>query len=368
MPALAALDVKTDLRGVVLGGAVNEDLMQKIWDISRIPLPMSDMAPQGSVKSDMYEWTRDRLAAPVGNATVENAQFIAAGAPGAGEIGDTATPILQRFRNFIQISTKPISISELSNAVSSVGGSGGLAYNLMQAQQELRRDIEFWITGAFASRPGNATTTAPHTASYYAGTQNQTNPTRTLVDAGAGATVNGWDPATGNFEGHLPGTVRALSETMLRNMAQALYLGGCGGPLQELVLMVEPVVKRLISAYMYGGTARIASPIKDVRTEPMARIQGAVEIFITDFGTLHIVPNRFMRDNVDGFPNGPRAQLFMYDPDYFELVWLKGVNTTEAAKLGLTERRIVNAYWGTRFHPECMGVIMDINPTAAMVA
>lgn len=361
MAVIAALD-RTDLRGVATDGVINEDLMQRIWDVSRIPLPFTDRVGSGTVSSHQFDWVTDKLATPdTANYWVETANFSTGTATANTDYADTATAPTIRYRNHIQISVKGVSVSEVADSVSTVGGSGGLAYNLMVAQQELRRDVEAICLINQASVAGNSTTTSPRTASYVAGCKDQSSPTRNLVDTAG--TQGGYDTSTGVFGAYTPGTARGITETMLRDLAQALYVGGCGGPGERLTLMTGPALKRTISTYMYTSTARIASLVKDVQSAEMAAAQGAVDIFITDFGTLELVPNRFQGD----LGTNQHAAL-LFDPAYFELVYLRGYQTTENAKNSLVNRRTVNVYWGTRFNPECMGAILDINPATTMAA
>jgi hypothetical protein len=308
-----------------------------------------------------YDWVRNRLAAAAENKWVETANFSTTTATTVTDFADSSHVVLNRYRNQVQISVKAISVSEMSAATNSIGGAGTLEYNLMYAQQELRRDMEFHMVGNYASVVGDSSTTAPVTASYIAGCQDQTNPTRNLYDGAS--TQGGWNTSTKVFDAATLGTKRAITETLLRNMAQALYLGGVGGADQTLVAMCAPTIKRTISQYMYTSSARIAQLVKDVGGTSQATAQGSVEIFITDFGTLQLEANRFMGDlGTDQYA------ILIFDPMFYEQVFLRGINTTAGAKLGLVERRIVNAYWGTRFFPEAMGVIMDIDDAAAMTA
>jgi hypothetical protein len=362
MAVVASLD-SFQLRAVATGGIIREDIMDQIWNVSRIPLPFTDRVGRGSVSAAFYDWVVDRLATPdTGNAWVEEAFFSQSTATAPTDYADSTTVPTVKYRNYVQVSVKAVSVSEFGNAVTSVGGAGGLAYNLTQAQQELRRDVEAIAIGNFSSVVGNATTTAPRTASYVAMCQDLSNPTRNLVDAAS--TFTAYNTSTGIFTAlGAAGTARAITEAMLRDMAQALYVGGCGGPGQALTLMTTPALKRVISTYMYTSSARIASLVKDVTSSVMATAQGAVDIFITDFGTLELVPNRFQ-----AALSGGREYAMMFDPAYFELVYLKGYNVTENAKIGLVDRRTCNVYWGTRGNPECMGVIADIDATVAMTA
>lgn len=360
MAVIAALDAKGDLAGVAVGGVIRESVMDDIWNISRIPLPLTDRIGRGTVNAASYDWVTDKLATAVAtNAWVEQANFSTTTATTATDFADSATPPSVRLRNHIQISVKAVTVSELADAVTSVGGSGGLAYNLMVAQQELKRDLEATMLSNKPSVLGNATTTAPQTAGYAASVQDQTTPTRDLCDTSG--TQGGWNSGTSIFDAYTPGAKRAITETKLRNIAQALYLGGCGGPDQALVAMCAPTIKRTISTYMFTSSARIAQWTKEVGSNASNSAVGAVDVFITDFGTLELVPNRFQ---VDLGTN--QYGLYVFDPNYYEQVFLRGVTTSVNAKIGLVERRTMSAYWGTRFNPECIGAILDIDDAAAM--
>jgi hypothetical protein len=365
MAVVASLD-SFALRAVATGGVVREDIMDKIWDVSRIPLPFTDRVGRGTVSAAFYDWVVDRLATPdTANAWVEEAFFSQSTASAPTDYADSATAPTIKYRNYVQVSVKGVSVSEFGNSVTSVGGSGGLAYNLTVAQQELRRDVEAMALGNFSSVVGNATTTAPRTAGYVAMCQELSSPTRDLVNSSS--TYTAYNSGTGIFAAlGIAGTKRAMTEAFLRDMAQALYVGGCGGPGQNLTLMTSPTLKRVISTYMYTSTARIASLVKDVASSEMATAQGAVDIFITDFGTLELVPNRFQTPLTTGADI--RDYAMMFDPSYFELVYLRGYQTTENAKIGLMDRRTCNVYWGTRANPECIGVIADIDTDQAMTA
>ena len=121
-----------DLKGVLRGGLIREDVMNKIFDISRIPLPFTDMVGSGSHKNEYCEWTTDELAQPdVANAVID-------GDDATGN--DTRTG--SRVGNHSQISDKIVRVSYRADASDTIGRAKELAYQLMRRQQELRRDVE----------------------------------------------------------------------------------------------------------------------------------------------------------------------------------------------------------------------------------
>jgi len=52
--AIEALN-SADLKGVAFGGLIREDVMNKIFDISAIPLPFTDMVGKGTSKQEFHE-------------------------------------------------------------------------------------------------------------------------------------------------------------------------------------------------------------------------------------------------------------------------------------------------------------------------
>lgn len=369
MTALVALDTQADLKGVATGGVINEDLMQKIWDISRIPLPGLDRIGRGTVSNDRFEWIRDRLAAAAANAWVENAIY-AQSASGVTDFTDSATAPLNRFRNQIQISLKAAAVSEMAQVSDSAGGTGSMAYNIMVAQREVMRDIEYTIFGTNqASVAGNASSTASKTASYASiidVTASNVVANDTFAQAGSGVTQGGWE-TSGNTWAALTGTctTAALAESDIRGVVLNLYKNGACDTEKALVAMTSPELKQVISQYMYTSTARIGSFIKETG-DTAGRAVGNVEYFQTDFALLELVPNRFistMTAQTNAF-----TPLWIFDPGQFELVYLRGPTGSALAKQGLVDVRMVSAMWGTRFHPEACGGIVGIDATAAMTA
>ena len=52
---------------VKYGGVIREDVMDKIWDISGIPLPFTELTSKGTHSNKRVEFVTDELASPVTN-------------------------------------------------------------------------------------------------------------------------------------------------------------------------------------------------------------------------------------------------------------------------------------------------------------
>ena len=61
-----------DLKAIKTGGLIHEDVLDKIFDISRIPLPYTDMVGKTTHKNERFDWVVDKLDAPdLDNAVVD---------------------------------------------------------------------------------------------------------------------------------------------------------------------------------------------------------------------------------------------------------------------------------------------------------
>jgi hypothetical protein len=115
------------------------------------------------------------------------------------------------------------------------------------------------------------------------------------------------------------GTDRAFTSTILNTVIQSTYTNG-GSP---TLLMVTPAQKVVASTF-----AGIATRFKDVPGNVQAAIIGAADVYVSDFGTISIVPNRFI-PNSDG-----DDVAFLLDPEMAAVSYLRPFQTNELAKTG----------------------------------
>jgi len=368
MTAIAGLDAKTDLTGVVVGGVIREDLLDRLYDISRVDLPYSDRARRGSVSAASFDWVRQRARAAADNAYVETAEFATTGAAGVTAVVDGAHAPLNRYRNHVQVSSVGVSISQQALASNSIGGSA--ADQLGLANVEIRQDIEYMIVGRNqATVVGNGASTAPRAGSYLCFVDVNwngvsTNDLYVSVASASPSSEGGWNSSTYLFEAATIGTPTAapLAESDIRDMIQTMYKMGAADPGKMMTCMSAPEIKRVISEYYYTSTAKAAPLIKTSGEGPDQRAVGSVTVIDTDFATLELVPNRFMSTFATGCYG-----LFIFDPNWQEIVWQKGITATKQGQSGLVDRWLLSGYWSLRPHPETMGAIMDIS-TGAMTA
>ena len=129
--------------------------------------------------------------------------------------------------------------------------------------------------------------------------------------------------------------------------------------------MSVPSVISKFSEYLFTASARIATLQSDQgKSAEKATAVGAVNVFVTDFGTLTLVPNRIQQTY-----GTTVADAFILDPEYLALCYLKGYRTDTLAKTGLAENRQMCVDWSLIVNTEkAHGMIGDIDPTLDAVA
>ncbi|WP_372809493.1 DUF5309 domain-containing protein [Litorivivens sp.] len=320
------------------GDDVREDLSDIIYNISPTETPFMSNAGRGTSASDLKEWLLDELADPdTANAHIDGDDF-------AGDALDDAS----RLGNYHQISKKQIVVSRRANKVNKAGRRSELAYQIAKKGKELKRDVEAILTGANQVAAAGNATTAPTTADL-------TSWLKTNTDRGA----TGADPALSNTTYGQPttaatdGTLRALSEATLLGIIGDIYVEG-GDP---SVIMLHPTIKQRFSQYMFGTSARIATPYQDHGANKRSGVTaiGAVDVYVSDFGVLDIVPNRFQRSR----------DVFVLDMEYWEVSYLDGFKTEVIAKTGDSEKRhILVDYALCSKNEAASGIVADVDDVA----
>ena len=279
-----------------------EDLTDMIYDISPTETPFMSSIGKTKATATFHEWQTDSLAdATVNNAAVEGADASSA----------TLSPTT-RVGNRTQISQKTIQIAGTEETVDKAGRKSEKAYQLAKASSELKRDMEKIMLANQAASAGDSTT-----ARTLGSLQAWLNTNAVL---GAGGTAGSLGTTA-----RVSGTDAAFTETMLKTAVKSAYTNG-GNP---TVLMVSPTQKQVVSTFAGIAEQRYAAPANKQTT-----IVGAADVYLSDFGTLSVVPNRFTTPDADD--NGEQA--FVLDPEYAAVAFLRPFQTNELAKTGDSEK------------------------------
>jgi len=277
-----------------------EDLTDVIYNISPTDTPFMSSVGKTSATAVYHEWQTDSLAdASVANAVVEGADATSA----------TLAPTT-RVGNRTQISQKTIQIAGTLESIDKAGRKSEKAYQLSKASSELKRDMEKILLSNQAAVTGDASTA------------------RKLGSLQAWIETNYEGAGTAGADGttaRVSGTDAAFTETMLKSAVKKAYEQG-GNP---SVLMVTPTQKQVVSGFTGIAEQRYQAPANKPST-----IVGAADVYLSDFGTLSVVPNRFMTADADD--DGEVA--FVLDPEYASIAYLRPFATNELAKTGDSEK------------------------------
>ena len=277
-----------------------EDLTDVIYNISPTDTPFMSSVGKTKATAVYHEWQTDSLAdASTANAVVEGADATSA----------TLAPTT-RVGNRTQISQKTIQIAGTLESIDKAGRKSEKAYQLSKASSELKRDMEKILLSNQAAVTGDAST-ARKLGSLQAW----------LETNYVGAGTAGADGTTARVSG----TDAAFTEAMLKSAVKAAYEQG-GNP---SVLMVTPTQKQVVSGFAGIAEQRYQAPSNAPTT-----IVGAADVYLSDFGTLSVVPNRFMSADADD--DGEVA--FVLDPEYASIAYLRPFATNELAKTGDSEK------------------------------
>ena len=290
-----AVPSNTYLRYTSIG--VREDLSNVIYDISPTDTPIMSSIGKTKATNTLHEWQTDSLAAATtNNALIEGDDATAA----------SLSPTV-RLTNFTQIVGKTVQISGTLEAVDKAGRKSEKAYQLAKAASEIKRDIETIITGNQAKTNGTATSGARKMGSLLSWITSNVS----KGSAGTNPTGDGSDIRSDT-------TTRTFLESMLQTVAQEIFSDG-GTP---KLLVVPPGLKATTS-----GFTGIAAQRHVTGAEPTTII-AAAGAYLSDFGLISIVPDRFMRS----------TDALVLDPEYAALAYLRPFQTNDLAKTGDSEK------------------------------
>lgn len=283
---------------------------------------------KGTAKATYHEWQEDTLAAT----DSANAQVEGDDAP-AVEPSPTA-----RMGNYTQISRKTVTISGTLEAVDKAGRKSEMAYQMAKRSAELKRDMETILTSGQAAVPGNSTT-ARNAAGFGAFLRSNTSNGATGTNPTLSGTTSGYPNAAGSA-----GTPRTYTETILKSVVLSTYTNGGNARM----LMVPPALKQTVSSF-----AGIAQQRFNINGAKPGTIIGAADIYVSDFGNLEVVPNRFM----------PTTVAYHVDPDMASVDFLRPFQKTELAKTGDAEKMMLITEYTLKVNNErAHGVARALTP------
>lgn len=336
-----------DLSAALRGGLIHEDVMNSIWDISKIPLPFTDSITSDTISNAAPTWALDLLPDPLTDNKVVD----------GSDAGTDDSVLGTRVGNHAQIATKTVRVSTRADASDTIGKTRELSYQVMMRQRSLRRDVEAQMLTQQASVVDDGDSVAGQSAGFPAWLE--TNALR-----GATGVDGGYDFASGLVDAPVDGTARPNSETLVRAVQKSVYIQGGDANM----LMAEPDLIEGLSTYLLSETARVANLQSDVnQQESGVTASGSVNLFITDFGgTLAMISNRIQAFSAS---DATHSNMILYDPEFVRQSFMTGYRVDPVAKTGLAENRLMHVDYTLKVLNEAAhGVIADIDPTEAVIA
>jgi len=298
------------------GVAIREDLSDVIYNIAPMDTPFMSGCSKTTADNTFFEWQVDSISAGSANRKIEGDDNIAA----------NARVLPTRLGNYTQISQYVNQTSGTDQVVDYAGHGKNQAYQLAKNGKRMKRDMESMLTQNIVRAAGDATearATAGIPAwlntSHVAG---GTSGSPTAGSLGTTAMVNNTSTA-------------ATTEVNIKATIKECYDAG-GSP---DIMIVPSAVKQTISA--------LAQTTSDLRTAANkaapASVVASVDVYVSDFGTFRIIPDRNLAK--DG-PGSVAANIFFLDMDYWAISWLRPFQTVELAKTGDSVKQMLIAEYG----------------------
>jgi len=305
---------------------MREDLSDVIYNISPTDTPFMSSIGKTKATAVLREWQTDSLAA----ATLSN--FAVEGATAS----DATMSPTTRVGNRTQIAQKTVKISGTLQSVDKAGRKSEKAYQLAKASAEIKRDMETSLLSNQIAANGDSST-----ARKLGGLQAWLNSNYS----------GGTDGVAGSLgtTARVNGTNRTFTEALLQSVVKSVYASG-GNP---KVLMVNPAHKQVVSAFAGIAAQRFMAPSNSPTT-----IVAAADVYMSDFGTISVVPNRFMTST-----NSCDETAFVLDPDMAAVAYLRPFQTNELAVTGDNESTQLLAEYTLEVKNQAAhGIIADLTP------
>jgi len=299
-----------------------EDLSDVITRIDPDETPIFSALRKETGNGVFVEWQVQELAAAV-----------ATNYQNEGADASYATPTATtRLGNYMQISQKDAQVSGTLDAVDKAGRDAEVAYQKVLKGLELRRDIEKYLnsdTARSASDPRKAGTLSSWI---------------TNVDDASGTSAATGD---GTDVPDMTGTNRALTLAQIDNAMQAAYTDGG----QPNMLVVSPAKKATFSDLNSGSVATNQINYTAPREAAIVR---SVSLYLSDYGQLDVVIDRFASDD----------RVYLLDSDYASICTLPNRNFTvdDLAKTGDSEKfQIITEFTLKVSAPKAHGAVYDLS-------
>ena len=303
---------------------LREDLENVIYDISPTDTPFMSMGGRTDAIAVNHEWQTDSLAS-AGNNFHEEGSTLTAAEPAA----------TTRVGNICQISLKTTLVSGTLDAVSKAGRQEELAYQMSKRSKELKRDMERALVGVNVAK----------TAMSADSTVRKLGSLTTWVNTNISKASDGANGAGAGAATRTDGTQRTFTEALLKAAILSAYDEGA----DIQYLMMAPAQKQTFSSFVGVGGSSGVSNFNDVADQ---RIIGGMDVYVSDFGEMAVVPNRLQRSR----------DVWLLDPEYYGVAYLRPFFQREVASTSDGEQRaIIAEYTLVCKNEKALGAVYDLS-------
>ena len=326
-----------------------EDLANFISMITRDETPFLSSIGKTKATSIYHEWQTDALSAPANSKVAEGIDYLAPTAGGSAVGGENGAGFNEaganrtRLGNYCQINGKTIAVSGTRRAVDQAGVADEYAYQLKKRGTEMRRDMEADLVHNMQVAAGSGIRAAGGFASWVnsADTCNYVGEFQAPSAAGTGAGTDaaGLSIPRSSINGSITAPARsALALSDIDEVMQKVYQEGG----KATRIMLSPKLRRDFSDLMVtdSGVRR------NIDTD--GKLRQSVDIYMSDFGDLMVVPNYVMGlsnnvaftgdDNVAhsgaGVTDVANFAAFVYDPSWFAMATLRPLHEVDVGQKG----------------------------------
>lgn len=306
------------------GNGIAEDFEDIIFDISPEDTPLLSLCKRSKANQTYHQWQTDALAAAAANRQLEGLDATFA------TLAPTTT-----LGNYTQISSKTVQISGTYDVVRKYGRKSEVAYQLMKAGKELKRDMEYATVRNQASSAGGQ-----GTARSLASIESWIGGNRVLATGSASGTTPGFSGST--VVAPTDGTSMTFIEADLKSALQAAWTDG-GDP--SIILLSATNKNR------FDSFAGVTSKYYQVNGTKEAVVTGASSVYVSDFGTHTCKLDRHQRDQA----------VLCIDPEYVGIATLRPMEKVELAKTGdSTKWQITTEYTLVVQNPDAHAKIQNV--------
>ena len=297
---------------------IREDLSNIIYNISPTETPFLSGCGRETADNTYFEWQTDALTAAAANRATEG-----------DDPASTAVSEPTRVGNYTQISVKAVQTSGTAEAVDFAGRKSSQAYQLAKRAKEMKRDMEKMLMDNVAQSAGAGPSPGPATARATGGLGSwvATN-FHTLGGAPSPPGLGSASAGTGTNTASDATSTGTLTEAGMKTVIKECFDSG-GTP---DTILVGSANKQVISAL----TQTVSSLRTDANRQAPAHVVASVDVYVSDFGSFKIIPDRFQR----------ARDCWFIDFDFWAVAYLRPFQTESLAKTGDSIKQMIIAEYG----------------------